>query len=332
MKYLGTLPHYDPLHRYLQSEILPQFGVDFSVADFRVFRIKASNQVFLYEECSSNVRVIGKFFGEVGNRSPEDSDRRMEREFRNLNFTRSLGFMGYPHYIPRSLGRNANCNFLLVEEYCHGTSLSDIIMQAIHNGARDTLFHKLSALGSFLASLHNRTPTYDRVNFHQDCSYMDRVIDQLKSLWHIDWHEAQELYWLRDRWREKSCMWSDNQVLVHGDVTPTNILFGDDPWVIAIDLERMKLADRVFDVGRVAAEIKHFFMQNAGHKHLSEPFIGHFLWEYASHFPDRYAAFASITSRMPFYMGVTLLRIARNPWIPAEHRRQLIDEAKNTLR
>ena len=57
-------------------------------------------------------------------------------------------------------------------------------------------------------------------------------------------------------------MWEDNQVLVHGDVTPTNILFGDGLWVIAIDLERMKRADRVFDVGRVAGEIKHFFMQH----------------------------------------------------------------------
>ena len=51
----------------------------------------------------------------------------------------------------------------------------------------------------------------------------------------------QEFYWLKDRWREKDCMWEDNQVLVHGDVTPTNILFGDGLWVIAIDLERMKL-------------------------------------------------------------------------------------------
>jgi prepilin-type processing-associated H-X9-DG protein len=28
-------------------------------------------------------------------------------------------------------------------------------------------------------------------------------------------------------------MWEDQQVLVHGDVTPANILFGDGLWVIA---------------------------------------------------------------------------------------------------
>jgi hypothetical protein len=115
-------------------------------------------------------------------------------------------------------------------------------------------------------------------------------------------------------------------------VTPANILFGDGLWVIAIDLERMKPADRVFDVGRVAAEIKHFFMQYTGDKLNAEPFIGHFLWEYCCHFPDRDAAFASITGRVPFYMGLTLLRIARNSWIPSKYRKKLFDEAKKTLK
>jgi hypothetical protein len=85
-------------------------------------------------------------------------------------------------------------------------------------------------------------------------------------------------------------------------------------------------------LGRVAAEVKHFFMQYTGNKWLAEPFIGHFLWEYSCRFPNRDAAFASITRRVPFHMGISLLRIARNPWINNGYRRQLIDEAKNTLR
>ena len=39
----------------------------------------------------------------------------------------------------------------------------------------------------------------------------------------------------------------------HGDATPANFLFGDHMDVAAIDLERMKRGDRMFDVGRVAA-------------------------------------------------------------------------------
>jgi hypothetical protein len=67
--------------------------------------------------------------------------------------------------------------------------------------------------------------------------------------------------------------------------------------VIAIDLERMKRADRAFDLGRIAGELQHHFLQAAGNKHGAEPFIGHFLWEYACHFPDRARAFRSITGR-----------------------------------
>ena len=127
-------------------------------------------------------------------------------------------------------------------------------------------------------------------------------------------------------------MWEDNQVLVHGDATPSNLLFGRGLGVIAIDLERMKRADRVFDLGRVAGELQHYFLQASGNKDAAQPFIGHFYWEYACHFPDRDRAFRSITGRAPFQMALTLLRIARNSWVSAAHRRRLVEEAKIILR
>lgn len=123
-------------------------------------------------------------------------------------------------------------------------------------------------------------------------------------------------------------MGEDCQVLVHSDVTPANILFGDGLWVIVIDLERMRLSDRTFDLGRVVGELQHCFMQQAGDKWQAEPFIGHFLWEYACNFPDRNAAFAAITRRTPFYMGLTLLRIARNAWINGSYRPPVTDEIR----
>ena len=332
MRYLGHLSQKDPLCEYLRYDILPQLGVNGSPPDFRVYGLPASNHVYLYEDRRSRTRLIGKFFGGISNRSPETAFLRMEREFNNLHHLRSIGFTDYPHYVARPLGHNRSLDCVLVEEFCYGTPLTDFIVKAIREGAREPLFQKLTALAYFLATLHNRTAFGDRVDFNRDCSYFDRIMDQLKNWGHIGWDEAQEFYWLKDRWREKGCMWEDNQVLVHGDVTPTNILFGDGLWVIAIDLERMKRADRVFDVGRVAGEIKHFFMQYTGDHLPAEPFIGHFLWEYACHFPDRNSAFASITRRVPFYMGLTLLRIARNSWINGNYRRQLLDEAKRTLR
>ena len=80
--------------------------------------------------------------------------------------------------------------------------------------------------------------------------------------------------------------------------------------VAAIDLERMKRGDRMFDVGRVAGELQHAFLVAAGDRRRAEPFIGHFLWEYSAHFADRQGMFESITERAPFYMALNLLRIA----------------------
>jgi aminoglycoside phosphotransferase (APT) family kinase protein len=332
MDYLGHLPQGDPLYSYLRYDILPQVGVSGAVPDFRVYRLRASNHVYLYRDRRTDTRLIGKFFGGVAERSAESSFQRMEREFQNLQHLRDLGFAGYPHYIARPLGRNSFLNCLLVEEYCYGTSLNDVIVRAMLEGAREALFQRLTSLAYFLASLHNRTGRGVGVDLNKECAYFERITGQLRNWGHVGGEESGELLRLRDLWRERGCMWEDQQVLVHGDVTPTNILFGDGLWVIAVDLERMKPADRVFDLGRVAAEIKHFFMQYTGRKDAAEPFIGHFLWEYACHFPDRHSAFAAITRRVPFYMGLTLLRIARNAWIHGNYRRELLEEAKRTLR
>ncbi|MGC9977391.1 MAG: phosphotransferase [Syntrophales bacterium] len=332
MKYCGHLSKKDPFYGYLRYDVLPQLGFNNTLSDFRVYMLQASNHVYLYEDRHSQTRIIGKYFGNISDRSPETAYHHMDKEFNNLNYLRSIGFSGYPHYVARPLGHNASLDYVLVEEFCYGQPLADFITRAIWEGKREPLFQKLTALAYFLATVHNRTANGQGVDFHRDCSYFDRIMDQLKKWGHIGWNEAEEFHQLKERWREKGFMWEDNQVLVHGDVTPTNILFGDGPWVIAIDLERMKLADRVFDVGRVVGEIKHFFMQYTGNKWLAEPFIGHFLWEYACHFPDRDSAFRSVTRRIPFHMGVTLLRIARNSWITGKYRRQLLDEAKETLR
>jgi aminoglycoside phosphotransferase len=329
-QYRGHLPARDPLHPFLQHHILPRLGVAPARVDFRVFSLKGS-KVYLYEEKYSQTQLVGKFFVNGGSHN-EYATEHMQREFSNLQLLRGYGLDGYPHHVVEPLGVNASLNSILVEEHCGGVSLSNLIYAAIHQRQEKSLYAKLTALAYFLATLHNRTANGQWVNFAEDCGYFDRMVEKLRSNQTIGAWDADELYWLRDRWREQPRMWEDQQVLVHGDATPSNFLFGDNVNVTAIDLERMKRADRVFDLGRISGELQHFYLQATGNRYAAEPFIGHFLWEYACHFPDRDRAFCSITGRIAFQMGLTLLRIARNSWINEGQRQRLVGEAKIILR
>ena len=330
-KYLGHLPERDPLYFYLKHEIQPQLTGFLPHPVYRVFYLNASNAVYLYEEKHRSSRIIGKFFLTDG-RDHETARRKLDREEHNLNMMRGYGLNKLPHYIARPLGRNDALNKLLVVEFCQGELLSEIIYRAIRAGDVGRLFAKLTALAWFLADFHNRTAEPSGVDFAASCAYFDTLVQPLLAENIIGIAEAGELYFLRDRWREQPKMWQDWRVLAHGDATPENFLFGDGMDVMSFDLERLRWADRVFDTGRIAGELAHFFLESQGNSRAAEPFIGHFLWEYACHFPDRERAFAETTRRVPFYMGMTFLRIARNHWLSAEYRRRLARKGKKCLR
>ena len=331
MEYLGHLPENDPLRHFLGTEILPQFGQHLADPVFRVFRLGERQTARLYQERSSGLRVVGKFFASPYQPGTAGSQRQMEREYANLQHLSCFGLCGYPHHVVRALGRNAALSSVLIEEFVADPRLSEFFDAAARHGQREPLFAKLTALAYFLARLHNRTANGLGVDFHEDGRYLNRLVGHLLAQHTLSPEEAQEFYWLRDRWTEQPRMWEDQQVLVHGDATPANFLMGDGLQVTAIDLERMKPADRVFDIGRIAGELQHTFLQATGDPYAAEPFIGHFLWEYACHFPDHHSAFHSICARVPFQMALTLLRIARNDWVSSDHRRRLIAEARTTL-
>jgi hypothetical protein len=327
-QYLGHVRKDDPLYGYLRHEIQPQTGRTPERATYRVFRLNASNDVFLYEEKYSGVKFIGKFFRCNRTKDADKAAARLTHEFENLQAMRGCGLTGAPHLVARPLGKNYALNALLVTESCDGELLSKVILAAIHNGEEEKLYQRLTALAYFFSCLHNRTANDRNVDFQTSCDYTERLIEKLLRINGIKEKEADELRWLRDQWFQQQRMWEDRQVLVHGE----NFKFTGGLNVSTFDLERAHRDDRVFDVGRIAGELKHFFLRDTGRRETAEPFIGHFLWEYACHFPDRDRAFQAITARVPFYMGITLLRIARNNWIAQDYRRRLISEAKECLR
>ena len=113
------------------------------------------------------------------------------------------------------------------------------------------------------------------------------------------YNQREEIKNLAASWWNRDGMFNDHEVIVHGDATPTNFLFHHQK-VTGIDLEKMKWADRCWDLGFIAAELKHHYMWRAGDGKKAEPFIGHFLWEYATrfrryrHFLQNYPQIASL--------------------------------------
>lgn len=325
---LGYLQENDPLFSYMKQEIFPQLQC-FCPEGIKVYKTNGSNEVYVYEDASNGQKVVGKFFYSL--RRMQDwhlAWKRLDREYKNLLEFRSYLDPAY-HYVARPLGRNDDLNRLLVVEYCYGEPLENIIERAIFQKEEALLFGKLKALAYFLARVHNLSASEHTADFEKVCQYFYSLLPQLEKVTNPG--EREYLAMLCRQWHDDPVMWQDREVLVHGDATPANFFFGDHIHVISFDMERNKRTDRMFDTGRLAAELQHYFFRASGNIQEAEKYIGHFFWEYACHFPDREKAFASITKRAPFYMGMNLLRIARNEYLSYEYRRNLIEEAKKTL-
>jgi hypothetical protein len=322
--YVGYVAGSDPLHDFLTWIVRDRMGVREPRPAYRAFRLSGSNEVYAYEEKFSGAKLICKFYGSRFGWA--------RQEYEGLETLRRFQLVGSPHHVIRPLGISRDLNGVLAVEYYPGEQFSHAIARATRHGDDAHLYWRLKALAWFLATQHNRTANGATVDFDPDCRYFDQLAGRLAKAGRIGQWDVDELSWLRDCWRERPRMWQDRQVWLHGDATPANFLFGDGLDVAAIDLERMKRGDRMFDVGRVAGELQHAFMSATGDWHRAEPFIGHFLWEYSCHFPDRQRAFESITARVPYYMALNLLRIARNDYIGPDYGGRLVARAKELLR
>jgi hypothetical protein len=331
-RFVGYVSRHDRMHGFLCRVLPERMGVHQAHPAFRVFRLSGSNEVYGYEEKFSGTKLICKFFGP---RFGWDRDRAAwtaAREYGSYQTLRRYALVGSPHHVIRPLAFDRDINCVLALEYYGGELLSDAISRAIRDGDTGHLFWRLTALAYYLATQHNRTVDGTAVDFTADCSYLDVQLGILRDAGRIGQWDTDELRWLGELWADRPRMWEDQQVWLHGDATPANFLFGGGLDVGAIDLERMKRGDRMFDVGRVAGELQHAFMQGTHDPYRAEPFIGHFLWEYSCHFPDRDAAFASITRRLPYYMALNLLRVARNDYISRDYGGRLVAQAKELLR
>jgi len=321
---LGMLDQGDPLYQVLALRVYPEV----KRPAFHVERLSNHGLVYRYLEAQTRRAVVGKFF------NPQDRDedkvRRMKGEYRNLIRLRYLGFNAHPHSVVNPLCREERIGLAVAEEFVGGKDLDYYLARAADSGTGSALRETLVCLAAFLYRLHSRSANGATVRLEEVALEFARIVGKLEQQGLITAHHVLEYLRLRDRWLERPRMRTP-AVTVHGDATPTNFLFPTRDDLVAIDLERMKEADRAVDVGMVCGEIKHAFLWRTGRLDTSEPFIHHFLERYTQDALDPAEAFWELTRRIPFYMALTELRIARNTWLDCSYRRRLVWEAHECL-
>lgn len=322
--YLGTLDCADPLYEVLYEQVWP----DVRAPLFHIIST-ASPRVYKYSEEKTGTTLIAKFFnpGDMH----QDRVRRIKGEFDNLQTIRRYGFDTLPHYVVRPLARSEPIGLALVEEYVSGRSLDYYFKRAAFGGGEKALCEKLSDLASFLAALHRRTEMQGTVELGPVCVYYRKVIDTLARQNVLPAQERNTCLQLMDLWLDKEVLQKAKKVIVHGDATPTNFIFTEGGEVAAIDLERMRITDAVYDVGMVCGELKHLFLWRKADPYASEPFIRHFLNAYCRHADAPEDTLRAIVLRNPFYMALTELRIARNGYLSWHYRKLLVHEAMSCL-
>lgn len=314
---------------YLREHVFPQLSRP-PYGDVEVVPVAERKPVYLFREKRNNVQVIGKLFGD-GVTPLAEAWLRATKEYSGLRLLRErYGMDGDTCRVVAPLGKSRALSALLVTERATGVLLDRFIQRGVEGHGREELFEKLALLAGFFVRLHRNSANGRPVSPALPRRYMRRLLDRL-SVTSLGFDEREDIESCASAWwGSDAFIGSDQEVIVHGDATPTNFLLDGDQ-VIGIDLERMKWADRCWDLGFVVAELKHHFLWRTGDRWASEPFIGHFLWQYSVGYRDG-DLFAKVTRKIPLYMAMGLLRIARNDWLDESYRRELVREAVQCLR
>ncbi|HUV02550.1 MAG TPA: phosphotransferase [Desulfobacteria bacterium] len=316
------------IYLYLKREIFPQLAPP-PYGRIEMKRLSDERPVYLFRERTKKLKVVGKFF-ESDSVHADEAWRWAEKGYFNLKHVREkFGMHNGTYRIVAPLGKNKDLAALLVTEMAPGKVLDHYIAKAIYGGESQRLFDKLTYLAQFFVKLHRSSETDKQVSPDLARGYLGKLVHSL-SKGPLTSSQRHEIETYAARWWGKNDVFADREVTVHGDATPTNFFFQHDE-VIGIDLDKMKQADRCWDLGFLAAELKHHFMWRTGDGLAAEPYIGHFLWEYAVRYRDE-QFFYTVTRKIPLYMSLDLLRIARNTWLDKPYRSNLITEAYKCLK
>jgi aminoglycoside phosphotransferase len=318
----------DPLARALRQMVGAEAGFRPPAGEVQVESLPASRQVLRFTFPAGGYAVVGKFFSAY---PPQASaDLSLAREYDHYLRLPGLGLGNGDGLVPRLLGHWPERSLGLLLEAVPGPDLDHLLLKASVHGDPAPLFQALENLAHLLAFFHSRPVPADPVAPAPALAYLDKVMAQLLEAGTLTREDWQALAGERHAWEERCQDFSDRQVLIHGDATPTNFLFPNGR-VVALDLERLRIGDRLWDLSWVAGELKHAWGWRTGDFNGSEAAIGHFFRMYLTAAGLDPALTRRLFSLNPFYMALAELRIARNLYLTRDYRRDLVAEARRCL-
>jgi len=289
--------------------------------------LPSSRQVLRFTLPEGNA-VVGKFFS--ANPPQSSADLSLAREYDNYRRLPALGLTNGQGLAPRLLGRWPRGSLGLLLEAMPGPDLDNLIRTACLHRDPAPLLRGLEKLAHLLAFFHSRPVPARPVESWPALAYLDKVMGQLHAAGLLTREDWWALMQERAFWEARFRDFSDRQVLVHGDATPTNFLFPNGR-AVALDLEKLRVGDRLWDLSWVAGELKHAWGWRLQNLSGAEGAIGQFFRAYLA----AGDLAPTLTDRLyrlnPFYMALAELRIARNRYLTWDYRRELVAEARRCL-
>jgi len=289
-------------------------------------RLRASRLVVRFFCDGDGPGLVGKFFGEQIPASAQD--RSLIKEYRNYLAAPAWGLTR--GFIPRLLGQFPGVRLGLLLQGIPGPDLDHYLSGAAQGRDLETCLQKVAQLAELLAFFHSRPLPSRPVSPQPALAYFQKLRRQLGDQGLLSPEESAALAEEGRAWEARLTAYPDRQVLLHGDATPTNFLFPDGR-VVAVDLERLRPGDRLFDLSWVAGELRHAWGWRGRDFHESETVIQPFLRAYLTAISAKAELARRIFALNPLYMALAELRIARNAYLAMAYRRALVAEACRCL-
>lgn len=322
---MTLLPPEHPLTRHCRRA-LAAGGIS-PPDELLVTRLPGSRPVFRFSAADGTPLLVGKFFATAAQATAQD--RALSMEWQHYREAPRWGRLA--GRLPRVWDPAPELKLGLLLEYVPGPTLDDFLARSRDSvAAAAALQERLVRLARLLAWFHTRPVPPAPVSLLPAFLYLEKLRGQLLEHGLLDPAGGRFLEGAHTAWEKRFAAWPDRQVLLHGDATPTNFLFPDGG-AVAVDLERLRLGDRLFDLGWVAGELMHAFAWRFRDPAAAGPVVAAFFDAYQ----DALRAEAHLTGRLarlgPFYLALALLRIARNAYLAWDYRRFLVEEGLSLL-